>query len=123
MKFPSLFTKTPQYRRFSYAPRHFDPQEEERKERENRIRKELTTEQDQASGLTNDDYHQRIAGSFRKAKKTSTAQRDPSANMLRLIVLLFIVVWLIAVFEFGTIAVYGALLIFPFYFYLKFRKR
>lgn len=124
MKLPSLFTKTPNYKRFAYTPRHYDPLEEERKEREERIRHELSIE----SGKSGDDaslhgYRSRIAGSFRSAKKTATVQKDPSANMLRLIILLVLALGLIAFIEYGKVALYGiALIIVPFYFYLKFRK-
>jgi len=124
MKIPSLFTKTPNYKRFAYNPRHYDPLEEERREREERIRKELSIE----SGEKVDDdnlhgYRSRMVGSFRSAKKTATVQKDPSANMLRLIILLVLAVGLIAFIQYGKIALYGvALIIVPFYFYLKFRK-
>jgi|SRR5687768_2274684 hypothetical protein len=124
MKLPSLFTKTPNYKRFAYTPRHYDPLEEERKEREERIRHELSIE----SAKNGEDaslhgYRSRIAGSFRSAKKTATVQKDPSANMLRLIILLVLAVGLIAFIEYGKVALYGiALIIVPFYFYLKFRK-
>jgi len=68
-------------------------------------------------------YRSRMAGSFRSAKKTATVQKDPSANMLRLIILLVLAVGLIAFIEYGKVALYGvALIIVPFYFYLKFRK-
>jgi Flp pilus assembly protein TadB len=124
MKIPSLFTKTPNYKRFAYTPRHYDPLEEERKEREERIRQELSIESDKKA---DDDqlsgYRSRIAGSFRSAKKTATVQKDPSANMLRLVILLVLAGGLIAFIQYGTIALYGvALIIVPFYFYLKFRK-
>jgi Flp pilus assembly protein TadB len=124
MKLPSLFTKTPNYKRFAYTPRHYDPLEEERKEREERIRHELSIESDKKA---DDDsvysYRSRIAGSFRSAKKTATVQKDPSANMLRLVILLVLAIGLIAFIEYGMIALYGvALIIVPFYFYLKFRK-
>ena len=125
MKIPSLFTKTPNYKRFAYNPRHYDPQEEERKEREERIRRELSIESGQKK--EDDDnshgYRSRMVGSFRSAKKTATVQKDPSANMLRLIILLVLAVGLIAFIEYGKVALYGvALIIVPFYFYLKFRK-
>jgi Flp pilus assembly protein TadB len=124
MKLPTLFTKTPSYKRFGYTPRHYDPLEEERKEREERIRRELSIESDKKANDDNPkEYRTRIAGSFRSAKKTATAQKDPSANMLRLIILLVLAVGLIAFIEYGTLALYGvALIIIPFYFYLKFRK-
>jgi hypothetical protein len=124
MKLPSLFTKTPNYKRFTYTPRHYDPQEEERKEREERIRHELSIE---AGKKLDDDgahgYRSRMVGSFRTAKKTATVQKDPSANMLRLIILMVLTVGLIAFIEYGKLALYGvAVIIIPFYFYLKFRK-
>ena len=44
MKIISLFTKAPQHQRFSYKPRYYNPQQDEMKEREERIRKELERE-------------------------------------------------------------------------------
>ena len=124
MKLPQLFTKTPNYKRFAYTPRHYDPLEEERKEREQRIRQELNLEsgkQEQDESING--YRSRIAGSFKTAKKTVTVQRDPSASMLRLVILLVLTLGLIAFIEFGRIALYGVAFVFvPFYLYLKFRK-
>ena len=125
MKFPSLFTKIPNYKRFGYTPRHYDPAEEERKEREARIRSELNLGKENGSENGEDlhGYRTRIAGSFRTAKKTVTVQRDPSATTLRLFILLLLAVGLIAFVEYGRVALYGlAFVIIPFYLYLKFRK-
>ena len=124
MKLPQLFTKTPNYKRFGYTPRHYDPMEEERKEREERIRKELNA-QDAAKREEEDlsAHRSRIAGSFRTAKKTATVQKDPSASMMRLAILMILTVGLIAYIEYGTVALYGVAAVFvPFYLYLKFRK-
>lgn len=125
MKIPSLFIKTPKHRRFSYMPRHYNPLEEERRQREERIRAELGLNVNKEESTSADDlgYRQRIAGSFRGAKKTATPQADPSASMLRLIVLTFLAVWLIAYLQYGSTSFYALLLIIPFYLYLKFRKR
>jgi Flp pilus assembly protein TadB len=124
MKIPSLFSKTPSYKRFAYTPRHYDPLEEERKEREERIRQELNISQEKKEAL--DDLHgyrSRIAGSFRTAKKTAPVQRDPSATMMRLIILMVLTLGLIAFIEYGTVALYGvAIILVPLYLYLKFRK-
>jgi len=124
MKFGQLFTKIPNYKRFGYTPRHFDPLEEERKEREERIRQEL--DQEERKKLEDETLHShrsRIAGSFKTAKKTATVQRDPTANTLRLVVLLIVTVGLIAFIQYGKIAIYGVLLVFiPLYLYLKYRK-
>ena len=127
MKLPTLFTKTPNYKRFAYTPRHFDPMEEELKEREERIRSELHLQQekDEAKDVSSDTqaYRTRITGSFRIAKKTATVQRDPSANMIRLVILMVLTIGLFAFIEYGEVALYGVAAIFvPFYLYLKYRK-
>jgi Flp pilus assembly protein TadB len=125
MKFIQLFTKIPNYKRFGYMPRHYDPREEERKERELRIRQELLSEEERKKREDDETYayRSRIAGSFRTAKKTVSPQSDPSSSMLRLIITLIITVGLIAFLQFGKIALIGvALVIIPFYLYLKFRK-
>jgi Flp pilus assembly protein TadB len=121
MKFISLFGKVPSYKRFGYTPRFYDPQEEERKVREERIKSELNLKQEK-SEAEEFSHRQRIAGSFKKAKKTATVQADPSSNMLRLIILFFLALWLVAVFQFGGYALYAGFLLVIFYLYLKFRK-
>lgn len=126
MKLPTLFNKTPKYKRFEYSPRHYDPVEEERKEREERIRRELSLGKENKDEKAEDDIHgyrTRISGSFRTAKKTVNVQRDPSANMVRLFILMLLTVGVLAYIQYGQIALYGVAIIFiPFYFFLKFRK-
>lgn len=137
MKIISVFSKAPKHKRFNYSPRFYDAQEEERREREERIRRELDNERlkngvGQGDGTATDltaepsvpaGYRDRISGSFRMAKKTAKVQADPSANMLRLVILLILSLGLIAFIQFGLIALYiVAFLFVPFYFYLKFRK-
>lgn len=126
MKLPTLFNKTPNYKRFGYSPRHYDPLVEERKEREERIRRELSLGKEGNGEKEEDDtqgYRNRISGSFRTAKKTATVQRDPSASMVRLFMFLLLTVGLIAYIEYGRVALYGVALVFvPFYLFLKFRK-
>lgn len=125
MKFIQLFTKIPNYKKFGYMPRHYDPREDERKERELRIRMELDKDQDKVKkeDIVVQDYRTRISGSFRTAKKTVSPQADPSSSMVRLIITMIITVGLIGFLQYGKIALIGvALLIIPFYLYLKFRK-
>ncbi len=125
MKFIQLFTKIPNYKKFGYMPRHYDPREEERKEREHRIRMELRKDEDKVEkeDIIAQDYRTRISGSFRTAKKTVSPQADPSSSMVRLIITMIITVGLIGFLQYGRIALVGvALLIIPFYLYLKFRK-
>lgn len=124
MKILSIFTKTPRHKRFSYEPRYFDPQEEERKAREERIKKEISfREASTVEEFAESDYRTRIAGSFRTQRKVKQPIADPSANMLRLIILLFLAIWLVAYIQFGKTAMYALFLFVPFYFYLKLRKR
>lgn len=134
MKLIQIFSKTPSHKRFSYAPRFYDPQEEERLERENRIRRELAAQKSadettRENAATEEDntyvagYRNRISGSFKMSKKTATVQADPSSSMLRLVILLILTVGLIAYLQFGSIALYVVgFVFFPFYFYLKFRN-
>lgn len=121
MKFPSLFTKTPSYKRFGYTPRFYDPKEEERKAREERIRSELKLEN--TTKEEEEVYRSRIAGSFKEARRLTSRQSDPSASLLRIIILTFLTIWLIAFLQFGTVTFYALLLFVPFYLYLKFKRR
>ncbi len=131
MKIPQFFSKTPSHKRFAYRPRFYNPDEDERLERESRIRQELEAEgrlaaekAAKADELPDNGakYRSRISGSFKMAKKTVNVQADPSANMLRLIILMVLVIGLIAYLQFGNIALYALAFVFiPFYFYLKFR--
>lgn len=126
MKFPQLFTKIPKHRRFDYTPRHYDPQEDERKEREFRIRQELAREgrvSENSPAEESYNYRARIAGSFKSAKRTSTPQKDPTANMIRLIITLILTVGLVGYLQFGKTALIVVAFVFiPFYLYLKFRR-
>lgn len=122
MKFFSLFTKAPQYQRFNYTPRFYDAQKEEMQERESRIKKELERER---GIITESDgnYRSRIAGSFQAARKRSKPAVGANATMIRLVVLLFLAVFIIAFLEWGRPALYSLLLFIPFYLYLKFKSK
>jgi hypothetical protein len=121
MKIPSVFTKAPSHKKFSFTPRYFDDQEEQRKEREDRIKKELAREDGKEVEI-DPGYRTRISGSFRSTKKTITPRVDPSVNILRLIILLVLVVFLIAYLQFGNDVVYGLVVIVPLYLYVRLRK-
>lgn len=131
MKIPSLFSKTPQHRKFSYTPRFYDPREEERREREERIRKELKLHEEsnrKATGMNDTDsddlyaYRERISGSFRSAGRPAARQRDPSAGIIRFVILIFLTVFVVAYLQYGNLAFYGLLLFIPFYLFLKRRS-
>ena len=113
MKIISLFTKAPQHQRFSYKPRYYNPQQDEMREREERIRKEL--ERERGVSESDGNYKTRIAGSFQAARKRSKPATETNAVLLRFGVMLFITLLLIAVFQWGKGALYGGLAIVPFY--------
>ncbi|MFM8912527.1 MAG: hypothetical protein ACKOE6_06325 [Flammeovirgaceae bacterium] len=122
MKIISLFTKAPQHQRFNYVPRYYDPVKEEMKERMERIQKELDRERGVATDATQSGHRSRIAGSFQAARKRSKPQQQGTETLMRLGIILFLTLFLIAFFTWGRPAVYGALLVIPFYAYLKFKQ-
>jgi len=122
MKFISLFTKAPNHKRFSYKPRYWDEQAEERKEREERIRAEIERERGQQPE-TNNSYRSRIAGSFHAARRRSDkSPQELNTVLLRSGVLLFLVLFLMAFLQWGKDALYSLLVFVPVYFYFKFKK-
>jgi hypothetical protein len=122
MKFIHLFTKAPSYKRFSYEPRFYDARAEERKEREARIKEELAREAGKATESP-EQYRSRIAGSFHAARRRSKASDDNiSATLLRLGILLFLSLFLLAFLTWGKPALYSLLLFIPVYAYLRFKK-
>ena len=117
MKIISLFTKAPTHQRFSYRPRYYDPAKDEMQERENRIRKEIERER---GGVVSDGEHRsRIAGSFQAARKRSKPTSQTSAVVMRLGVLLFMTLLIVAFLQWGKPALYAGLAFVPIYFYLK----
>ena len=123
MKFISLFTKTPNHKRFAYKPRYWDPAAEERKEREERIRKEIEREKGNAQEDATAGYRDRIAGSFHNARRRSNkSSGELNVVLLRSGVLLFLVLFLMAFLTWGKDALYALLIFVPVYFYFKFKK-
>lgn len=128
MKLPTLFTKIPRYKRFAYEPRFYNALQEQQKEREGRIRAELKSEDklDPDAQLVPSAeelaaYRSSIAGSFKNARRTASRQSDPSTNILRLLITTFLVVGLIAYLQFGNVALYGLVVLIPFYFFIRLR--
>jgi len=122
MKFISLFSKAPGNKQFSYKPRYWDQAAEERREREDRIRREVEREQ----GITPEgvgDYRSRITGTFQSARKRSNKSKSGlSTVLLRSGMLLFMVLLLMAVLQWGRDALYMFLIFVPVYIYFKFKK-
>jgi len=122
MKFVSLFTKAPNYKRFSYTPRFYDQRAEEMKEREERIRREI--EMEKGGNVTEiTGYRSRMAGSFNSARKRSKVSEDSRrSSLIRSGLLLYMVLFIMAFLTWGSAALYSLLLFVPVYFYLKFKK-
>lgn len=118
MKFPSIFTKTPQNKKFNYTPRYYNPEEDERKMREERIRREVDDEQIVQAPSA---HALRITGSFKRSQR-SRRSGIPPIGILRFVILLFLVLLLIVYLQYGNIALYGLGLMAPFYLYLRFRR-
>src|SRR5690349_4071982 len=123
MKFPTLFGRTPSHRRFEYRPRFYDPQKEEREERERRIREELALEKEKVEETNLGDYRTRIKGSFHRSRRRAKPSSETSAILIRLAVLLFIAIFLIAYLTWGTVAFYALFLAVPVWFYFRFMRR
>ena len=122
MKFVSLFTKAPNYRRFSYSPRFYDQKAEERKEREDRIRQEIARERGERS-IETSEYRTRMTGAFHSARKRSKSSQDTlRSSLIRFGVLLFLTLFIMAFLTWGKAALYSLLIFVPIYFYIKFKK-
>ena len=122
MKFVSLFTKAPNYKRFSYTPRYYDPVAEERKEREDRIRQEIARERGEVS-IETTEYRTRMTGAFHSARKRSqSSQSTLRQNLIRFGALIFLTLFIMAFLTWGKVSFYGLLVFVPVYFYVKFKK-
>lgn len=94
-----FFFRTPKPRRYVHKPIYWDPEEDERKEREERVRKEL--------GLPPEDgkFHTNIKrGSFRKLREsgdakvpsdTSRERRNSNLRLLLIIAALLVVAYIL----------------------------
>ena len=119
MKIPTLFGRTPKHQRFSFEPRFYDSQKEEREERNRRIRQELEQEKNNSP----EGYQNRIKGSFSSAlKRSSVTSSDLQASLLRLAILFFLVTFIVAYLQWGNTALYGFFSFVPVYVWFKFRK-
>jgi hypothetical protein len=122
MKFAGLFAKTPNHKRFNYTPRHYDPREEELREREEKIKREVEAGLRKENDEALEQHRSRIKGSFQHARKRSIQVGGPSTAILRTLITLFIVLELWAYLQFGNQAFFGLFLIVPFYLFLKLKN-
>lgn len=111
MKFPSL-TRLPNHKRFNYEPRYYDPVKEDIEVRTSRIKQEV-------SQLAEDHTHLRsnIAGSFSKR-----ANHTKNANILQLVIIIFLTTLFGGYLLYGNYIFYIFLLIVPVYFYFRLKR-
>lgn len=91
------FFHLPQARKFNYSPRYYDPDLEERKERESRIKSELGIQDEPDYRSDSSTYRPFIKGQFRKAmrreSKTSLVMRRKSNQRLILIIAVLVLLF------------------------------
>ena len=82
------FFKLPGYKRFEYAPRYWDPEEEEREERIRQIKQEMGVELPSGPSRTTIKR-----GSFRQVRQKAKVKASRNAN-IRLVVILAVLLFL-----------------------------
>lgn len=119
MKFPSII-RLPRHKSFEYTPRHYDPIKEEIEERTDRIRQELRAEGaiKNMEGEAHEEGRRYAANiSFRR-----TTTSDNNASLIRLLIVVVLSSLAIGWFYYGDAVLYALLLVFPVYFYFRFKK-
>lgn len=113
MKFPTL-TRLPNYKRFNFEPRYYDPVKEDIEIRTSRIKQEISQ---LADDRTNINHRSNISGAF--ARKTS---HTANANILQLVIMIFLITLFGGYLLYGNDIFYIFLLIVPVYFYFRLKK-
>nr|WKN38755.1 hypothetical protein K4G66_08565 [Tunicatimonas sp. TK19036] len=111
MRIPSL-TRLPNYRKFSFEPRYYDPVKEDIEERTSRIKQELRQHSSPSSGLSS-GFH----GAF--ARRASATR---SSNMLQAIIMAALFIFIFGYLYFGNDIFYILLLVVPIYVYFRFKQ-
>ena len=109
MKIPSL-SRMPNYKRFNFDPRYYDPIKEDIQNRTERIKGELKITSSQS-------HREHLKSAFSRR-----ARREKSSDFMQLL-LIFIILgafggWLI----YGNIVLYIFLVVFPLYIFIRTRK-
>ncbi|MEM9831639.1 MAG: hypothetical protein AAF944_13445 [Bacteroidota bacterium] len=110
MKIPSL-TRLPNYQKFKFEPRYYDPVKEDIEERTSRIKQELRQRPSTTSG-----HSSTIQGSF-----TRRASYNKSSNMLQGIIMITLFTIIFGYLYFGNSIFYVFLLLGPVYLYFRFK--
>ena len=91
------FFHTPKSKQFSVRPRFYDPDKEERDERERRIKEELGIPDEKKEDREN--YRPRVKGQFRnndgwQAKSSDEARKAQNKRLIYLLVILALIFYL-----------------------------
>ena len=120
IKLPTLFGKIPKHKRYSYEPRYYDPQKEEREARLARKRAEAGEPQTSVEL----DRKTRMSEAFRSHRQQ---QRSSGLNfrpaLIRSGLLLFMTLLLIGWLQWGNVALYGLFLAVPVWLYVRFFQK
>ncbi len=100
MKIPSLF-RIPDYKRFNFEPRYYDPVKEDIENRTARIKFDL-------SEKSLSTYRRSIHETFQKRDR-----QTKRANLMQLILIIIMMSTIAAWLYFGNVAVYVFLVVFP----------
>lgn len=111
MKIPSL-TRIPNYRKFSFEPRYYDPIKEDIEVRTSRIKQELR----QHAG-TSFDHSSGIHGAFARRESDNR-----SSNLLQVIIMVVLFAFFFGYLYFGNSIFYILLLAVPIYVYFRFKQ-
>ena len=91
------FFHTPGTKKFSFKPRFYDPDKEERENREERIKEELGIVDDKKKDLKN--YRPRVKGQFRnpdawQSKSSAPARKAQNKRLIWLLIILALIFYL-----------------------------
>lgn len=93
------FFHTPQAKKFHITPRFYDPDKEEREERERRIKDELGIVDEIKNSNNSKPYRPNIKGQFRtmqagRSKSTEKARKSSNTRLIILILILTLIFYL-----------------------------
>jgi 4-hydroxybenzoate polyprenyltransferase len=91
-------------------------------EREARIRAEIERERGLAREADTLDHRRRMASAFQASRRRSKATPDLKTPLLRLGILLFLAMFLIAYLTWGKPVLYSLVAVVPVYFYLRLKS-
>jgi Flp pilus assembly protein TadB len=115
MKFPSLI-RLPQYKKFVYEPRYFDPVKDEITERTARIKQEVEADQRMEAAGTREQFRREMDQVFQRR-----LQNERSTNILQVVLVLLMVLIFVGYLFYGNAALYPGLVLLAAYIVFRIR--